>query len=141
MSVPGHCAACLLFLHAALCAAMWRSAQSLKVIAFSRVELRCHTPRFACFDRVVAVKPRLAAFERLLPCLGEADGMGRTQPHFPQLAAFLKTEHPAFRPTGAHLQKEPAAVAVIAAVLSLGDCQRSQLPDRSRHSPSYYPSL
>src|SRR5271170_5553079 len=107
-----------------------------------RVELRCHAPCFACLDWIAAVEPRLAAFERLQPRFGEADSMGRTKPHFPQLAAFLKAEHPAFRATGAHLQKEPAAVAVIPAALGLRDRQRGQLPDRPRHrpSPSYYPS-
>jgi len=53
-------------------------------------------------------RPALRHFERLLPRLGEADGMGRTKPHLLRPPTFLEAEHPGFRAAGAHLQEEPA---------------------------------
>jgi hypothetical protein len=97
------------------------------------VELDLHALSFARLDRVAAVESRPAAVLRLLACLGEADGMGRAKPHLPQPAGILEAEDPGFRTAGAHLQEQPAAIAVVAAALDLRDGQRRQLSNRSRH--------
>src|SRR5215510_14906183 len=72
--------------------------------------------------------------------------MGSAEPHFMELPCFLEAEHPRFGGGGAHLQKEPASVAVISPSLRLIDSQRRQLSDcpchpRSGYSPILLPIL
>src|ERR1700737_670698 len=87
-------------------------------------------------DRVDAVETQAAASRRTLASFGEPDSVGRAKPHLPELPRLLKPEYPGFRPRSAHLQKEPATIAVIATPPRLIDSQRCQFSDRSRHSPS-----
>src|SRR5262249_39779215 len=100
-------------------------------------ELRGDARSLAVGDRIAAVEPRPATFQRPLARLSKADGMQRPQAHFPQSPAFLEAEDPALRAAGADLQEQPATVAVVAAPLGLRDGQRRQFTDRPRHRPPF----
>jgi hypothetical protein len=97
---------------------------SLERHCLGGIKLRSKPRGLALVDRVAAVEPRLAAAERLFARLGKADRVGRAEPHLAQLAVNLEPEDPAFCAAGAHLEEQPAAVAVVASPLRLRDGQR-----------------
>src|SRR5262249_38881880 len=97
------------------------------------LELGLPTRGFAGFDRINPVEPHAPALPRFFASLAEADCVQRAEPHLVLAPGFLVTEHPGFRPGGAHLQIKAASVAVVAAALRLIDSQGCQLSDRPYH--------
>src|SRR5439155_9152300 len=80
-------------------------------------------------DRVFAFEPQDAAFARLLARFGKADGVYRTQAHYPELATLLKPEDPALRASRAHLEEQAAAVTVESPPRGLLHTNRWELVD------------
>ncbi len=67
--------------------------------------------RFFASMAVDALQPHLAAEQRLLPRLGEAQRLRRAQSVVPQPPVFPEAEDPGFRPRLRDLQVQPAPVA------------------------------
>src|SRR5271165_896834 len=88
-------------------------------------------------DRIDPVVTHPAAFGRTFACLREGNRVERSQAHFARPAADHETEDPRLRPTGAHLEIEPAPIMVhplLAGGLHLG--RREPIRRTSHDLPS-----
>src|SRR5262245_6911988 len=91
-------------------------------------------------DWVNAVVPLQSETGRSIACLGEPDGVQRSNPHPARPTVQHEPENPVLGAALRHAQVEASAVGIHAGPLRLIHLERRQPPNRSRHLRPVYES-